>query len=371
MRRFCFRSMVAVVFVASIGVMSATAADISSDQKPSISGTVNMFIADRWRYAAEDKTQRNDLFVFVEPFIKANFNKELSIQTLFTYDPAVDPHPDESRAFANEQLHLKNLVLDYSKDEWGVYGGRFAAEFGQAWLTLPGYFGRELAEDNAIWDRNGVGGWMNVKGGETGTVRLAASAFMLDTTIMSKSWIGTPTRTRKRQFDGGQSNTGRLDSFALSATGTKLPSMEGFSWHTGVLRQEVRKISTTNSDIPDAELGVVGGIRQEWKFDDWLVVAPMFEYQHFWNRGGVQRAERDYISTGMEINPANWRLSVGYTLRISNAPNVEEKRDYLFNTSLGYEFGNGVRPEIGYRVRSIDSLEVYEITSRILYVYKF
>lgn len=330
-----------------------------------------MFIADRWRYAAEDKTQRNDLFVFVEPFIKASLNKELSIQTLFTYDPAVDPHPDESRAFANQQLHLKNLVLDYSKDTWGIYGGRFAAEFGQAWLTLPGYFGRELAEDNAIWDRNGVGGWLNVKGGETGTVRMSASAFMLDTTIMSKSWIGTPTRTRKRQFDGGPSNTGQLDSFALSATGTKLPSVEGFSWHTGLLRQETRKISTTNSDLPEAEIGVVGGVRHEWAIDDGFVVAPMFEYQHFWNRAGVRNAERDYISTGLEVNPGNWRLSVGYTLRINNTPNVEEKRDYLFNTSLGYEFGNGVRPEVGYRVRSIDSLEVYEITSRVLYVYKF
>ena len=142
---------------------------------------------------------------------------------------------------------------------------------------------------------------MEVDGGVFGRQVFQASVFFLDTSVLSNSWI--TSRGRRRLSDGGVSNTGRLNSFVLSWTATRLPAIPGLEVQAALAYQSQGKDGNT------AEIGGIGSLRYMRKVGA-ITLIPFVEVAYFGNADGNAGTSRVYVTAAVEANWRRWTASI-------------------------------------------------------------
>ena len=364
------------VFAAALAgavVAAAVPASAESEAKyPNISGEVSFeiqgdFITD----SDESSEEGHDVYTTTEPYLIFGFTPNLSVHAHFTLEPQIDRKPDDSRVFEDHGIFMEELFLNFETEDFRLYGGKFAPNFGIAWDATPGIYGTDPAEDGYEFsERIGVGGAVNFGNESMGNHSVSASVFFLDTAL-DGVW-GQP-RGDVELDDGGKSNTESLRSYAVGLDG-EVPVVPNLNYHVAFIDQaKGRRTGDEDGVNRSDELGVVGGLLHEADLGDGFGLNTIIEIAHFWNADLLRDNERSFITGGAEITYENWFATVAYTETLNDTAvfGEEDFDDSQFQASLGYAFDFGLAAELAYRRLSTSKIDSNTIGFLISYVWEF
>ena len=355
-----------------IGLISLTySTEVSANDDPFITGTLSLEGHNDWRYHANYIRNRNDTWGFGEADITAHFSDTIIFRAIGTYDPVNDFHPDHDRFMADNGFHAKDIYFQYDDGTIGGQFGRITANFGSAWWQAPGIKATSLAEDYAIWDKWGVTGWYRFRLGEMGEVKAGASAFFLDTTILSSSAFGG--RHRKTRWYGGPSNTGKPNSFNVSLDGSNIPALPGLSWHAAFLYQsaDFRLVNGNPTTNVRDEKGQVLGLTETLNLTDAIKSTTLAEAVRFEDKGGNPGTGRTYLTLGETLALGGWHLTGAATMRATDRPSNGTVVDDLITAGFGYDFSNGVSVDLGWQEATFANQTDDTVKVRVRYVLPF
>lgn len=386
----------ALVFAASPGVGFAAEADkvIDEGQKeeeervaageageqfPRIEGQIVIEIENDWNYDAPDSDDKlNNLYSTTE----GDFNlfptealPGLFVNLHLTWEEVNDNFKGDNRYFASQGVFVENLSLNYETDWWSAIGGKFGPNFSLAYDAAPGIYGTDIPEDEIeVSERIGFGGSVTYNAETYGAHTLSGSTFYLDNTILSGSTLYT-SRPRVKKNQGGPSNTGSLESFALAIDGAGIAALPGFNYQVGFLHQDVGRVDDDGVVLPGSETAdenrvVVAGQWAVGVTED-ITVTPLLEWVRFWNAEGYDDEDRNYLTASALLEYGNWNVSVATTQRWTDPKDGGSSNDYQWSMTAGYLFDFGLELDIGWKVLSDDGGSYRTLGALASYVYEF
>ncbi len=206
---------------------SAQSADMATPHSyPYLKGDVFIGFQTDNTFAADNPDAKlSDTYTKTEMGVGAYFSPYFSAHAGFTFEPVFDPGPSQDRFFGDEGLYVQQLYGQLDLSPVAFFAGKFNLAFGKAWDLAPDVYGADLVEDYQFTERVGVGVSVAKDKTSLGKMTLTASTFFADTSVLSNSLF--TNRGQNSIRDGGLSNTGNLDSFAVSLTGSDAPGLEG------------------------------------------------------------------------------------------------------------------------------------------------
>ncbi|MDB2415462.1 hypothetical protein N9W34_06795 [Rickettsiales bacterium] len=294
-----------------------------------------------------DDTNRS--FVRSELAPKVEFTENIFIDGVLVFEPfAQEGFKDagDDVWFDRHGLFAEEIKLNYENGSYAVWAGKFNPGFGTAW-DARGIWGEDFAEDYEITQKIGFGGAYTHETQGMGSHTFAASTFFADTTFLSKGTVSGLDKTKL--VDGGSSNTEDFSSFAISVDGENAAGIENLNYHASYrsLAEQDKNQSATTDD----ESGFAIGLNYSFEANEDLGFDILLEYAGIDNMGGVKNTNHDYYTAGLVTTiKQNWNVTVGYTKRdIDATGTTSDFDDHLFQISGGYDFGNGLTSDIGYR----------------------
>lgn len=214
-----------------------------------------------------------------------------------------------------------------------------------------------------------MGGAYTLETESLGSHSFSATTFFADTTFLNEGLI--TERERARIEDGGASNTEDFSSFTLAWDAESLFGAENLRAHLGYRslgeQDENRDATTDDESGVAATLGYVFDMNDNLSFD-WLG-----EYAGLQDFEGVKNADRDYYSTSVKTTfYQDWNVTVGYTARdIKDDGAGVSHDDHLFQLSGGYDFGNGLTTEAGWRTTEESTIDTDILGFLVRYNHSF
>ncbi len=351
---------------AALGALAWAAAPAAAEETayPRLSGEVAIEIQNDLTFASDDAgAEINDLFTKVEPAIVLDLMDGLSIQSGLVLEPVAAPEPGENRVFGDQGLFVEVLTLNFEQDDFAVYGGKFGPNFGIAWDAAPGIYGTDTAEDYEVSERIGLGGSIAFGGERLGRHTLSASAFFLDTSVLADSW--PRGRGNTSRSDGGPSNTGTLDSFAVALDG-EIAVAPGLAYHLAFIDQ------ARGAGGAGRERGLAAALSYEAELGDDVTVAPLFEYVRLENLGNATGANRTYVTAAAAFGWRQWSAVAAYTGRFSTGPaGTADQDDFQVQLSLGYTFDSGIAVELGWKHARDAAIDSHTVGLLLSYGFSF
>lgn len=326
-----------------------SAARAQSESYPKVSGELSVEVENDWTYESDDRAkQNNDLYATVEPAVTVQLSPSWSIYAHAVLEPVEDAEQFENRVFGDHGIYVEDLYVAYDSGPFDGKAGKLNVGFGVAWDIAPGVFGSDFASDGyETSERIGaIAGW-RFASERAGAHRLSAGTFFLDTTILSESTLRGRGVTRKD--DGGVSNTEDFSSFVLAADGGEIPGAGNLSYHAAYMHQAAGAGDTADENAfalaVYTDFAVAGGV----------TVAPIVEYVHQNDAGGVAGEDRDFVTAGAQADWRGFNLAVSWTGRDTSG--TSDQDDYQFQVSAGYAFGFGLTLDIGWKLAEEEGAE--------------
>ncbi|MEL6322672.1 MAG: hypothetical protein AAFQ84_00380 [Pseudomonadota bacterium] len=284
-------------------------------------------------YDTEDTVvESNDFLALMIASPEFYFGNALSVISEVRLEDVRPPLGD--RAFEDEGLFVRKLFLDDDvNNNLSLQFGKFTPSFSFASLVTPGMYGNNYNKEIELIERVGLGVEYTIDTGSAGEHKISASTFYDDTSVLSDSWGSR--RGPKERSDGGASNTGTLESFALSLEGSNLSQLPGFTYKLGLLHQ-----ARGEDGVADENGVLVAAMRSHSLSRDrsltWIAeVAPI------WNFEGTDD-DIVYSSAGLVYQDGPWTSVLSGTYRRRDLASGGTFDDYSVQTSLDYQFGNGL-----------------------------
>ncbi len=284
--------------------------------------------------------ERLNLQTKIEPEITFQATREVSFLLGVTLEQIRVPDRGEDEALENHALTVKTLTATYEAGPFALYAGKFTPNFGRAWDIAPGIYGDRFAKDYEFAERWGAGGGVAFDETPLGDMAFSASAFFVDRTALSDSWI--TRRGRTAEGDGGPGNTDGPRSFAVALDGGNLPALDSLEYHLGYTQQAKGEGDTGTLR------GVVAGAQITLPVIGALEATPLLEWARFDNFGGVRGADRTIWTAAVQFDYGPWQFVTAYAKRALSGPDGLEDGDRGFQVSGGYNFANGLLAELGW-----------------------
>ncbi|MBM5782256.1 MAG: hypothetical protein FJ368_02415 [Pelagibacterales bacterium] len=325
----------------------------SSKDGPEISGRVITDISFDNNYESNDsKDKFNDATVLGRLFSDLSFTKSFSIKTNIFLSRVDASKENEKRknspsgggdmAFENTGLYVRELVLDYSKENFSVIAGKYTANFGTAWRWGRGIWSNSLPIKYIQKEKLGFGGVYRI-GDEkrTGRYNFGFSAFTndrknLDNSIFNHRDVGN-------KYDAKAGDTRGLDSYNASLDiNFDFGYREKLSYHFSYLNLAVNSNQTSvkYSKIADQK-GFVLGTNYIYPINDALVLDSLVEYVEMKNVGGNSDSGNKALSlslVGEIYNNWNVTLANSYYKNSNLSDGSLNYNENLYEFSTGYKF---------------------------------
>jgi hypothetical protein len=269
--------------------------------------------------------------------------------------------------FRRQSAFLEAFFAEWKPDDaLTLYGGRFVAPFGRGHHDFPGILTRIRAHEvQMIGDSMGVGGtWNFLADPRFGEHDISAAAFTLDRTFLSSTWL-----TRRRCCDeryerynrnteqqGGPSNNGQMDNFALSLDGDKFDFAPGLSYKLSLVSRAAGK-----EDGTAREWGYSAALRYEQRWSAAHRTLFFAEAVQFRNAEGRPRFETDegeetttaerrsFTTLGAQHRMDDWRGTLAWQRdQRKRSLDTLPTENYL-EASIGRDIGHGFGLDVGYQ----------------------
>ncbi len=329
--------------------LTVNAAHAEPKEFPNITGNVlTQFQADRIASSDKSGVSPNNAYVYIEPNMSLNFNKNWSIKTdwrlqpndvLTTRDP-VNPERyrtflQTNRGFKVEEMGLivEELKVQFENEDMKFFAGKFDPTFGTAHSKAKriGVFTSQFNEDYNLREKIG-GGFTALLESRTITV----NGFFNDTTGLSSSAINN--RGRASRSDGAAGNTGTLSSYSVSMNGEDFFGVEDWFYNLGY-----RNLSVDKMENRSPEKGYVIGTEYLYNYTDRTSLIPLFEAVRINNFGGIQGRDATYTTMALMGKYSNWIASVSkLTRNINQTQGASTASGSQLQFSVGYKFTNNI-----------------------------
>jgi len=194
-------------------------------------------------------------------------------------------------------------------------------------------YGNNYNKEIELIERIGLGAEYTLDAGDAGKHKLSASTFFDDTSFLSDS-LGS-SRGPKQLTSGGASNTESFESFAVALEGSELKTLPGFTYKLGLLHQ------ARGVDGVADENGVLFAATRSHDLGDGESLTWVGEVAPFWNFEGTDD-NIVYSSAGLVYQSGRWTTVLSGTYRRRDLVCGGTFNDYSVQTSLDYDFGNGI-----------------------------
>lgn len=326
----------------------ATASPALSEEKssyPSFSGEA-VFEVQLESSPNSDSATNERTNTFGRSEIAPNFriNKNLFIDGVAVFEPVQTNTTGDDTFFDDEGLFMEEIKLNFETEKFALFTGKFNPGFGTAWDYGRGIWSEDFAEDYEVTEKLGLGGSYNFGTEAYGKHTFTASTFFKDTSFLSKSTI--TDRGHVKKSTGGVSNTEDFSSFALSLDGENVAGVENLSYHMGfrhLAKGDADRAGTQDDD------GFAIGVNYTVPVHEKIKSDVLLEYVRINNVDGGASDKNYYTASVVNKICDNWNITIGYTKRDERTPGSADVNDHLFQLSGGYDFGNGLTLELGWK----------------------
>jgi len=296
--------------------------------------------------------ERTNAFGRTEVAPTLTINEHFFVDGVAVFEPIQAPPPPGEDAFMDhEGVFAEEIKANYVNGPYHVFAGKFNPQFGTAWNWGRGIWSEDFAEGYEITEKIGFGGALTVGNERTGEHTLVGSTFFADTSFLSDSALTARGRTRKA--DGGASNTEDFSSFVTSLHGANVAGVENLSYHLAY-----RHLGAGDADLGGRdEKGVAATVSYIIPFSDNLQSDALLEYAAINNVGGSADDVRYYTASIVNTIKQNWNVTLGYTKRDTLLNAAPDNNDHLFQLSGGYDFGNGLTLETGWKKTEVAGVD--------------
>ena len=327
--------------------------------RPHIATEIDLGLIGVGTTSATDRARRGTSF-FLDGEVAAalHLTPTFSIQAGIAFEPlgegdSLGGTPEGGViGFRRQSAFLETLAARWQPNQDLVLqGGRFVVPFARGHHDLPGILSRVRAhEASALTDALGVTGTYTAFVHPTlGEHDISATAFTLDRTWASQVWASRQRccderyerYIRNTPQQGGPSNTGQLDSFALALDGDRFDFLPNFSYHLAAVTR------APGGDGTAREWGYALALRYEYRWSPDQRTLFFGEAVQFRNAGG--RPAFSFTLTGLDPD-------TGEEVQTDVDTTVRERRTF---TTLGFQHRFGDWRTTGVwqrqaRKRSID-----------------
>ncbi len=269
--------------------------------------------------------------------------KNFYIDGVGVFEPVNDPNIGRGSFFEQEGGFIEELKLNYENGPYKAFAGKFNPGFGIAWDYGRGIWSEDFAEDYEITEKLGFGGSYTLETANAGSHTFTASTFFADTTFLSNSTI--TQRGRTRESDGGASNTEDFSSYVFALDGANVGGIENLSYSLGYRHLEKGDEDVGGKD----ENGVVANLNYVFPLTKNIESDVLAEFATIDNFGGLDVNSRYYTASVVNTIYDDWNVTIGYTKRETDITGLGDFNDHLLQVSGGYDFGNGLTLEAGWR----------------------
>ncbi len=366
---------------AGLSALAFWTVQAAAEDTPRIEGEILIEFQNDYNYESDDSdNELNDLFNTTEADFSFFATDEFYLNTLLVFEPVEDTDPEQNRFFGDQGAYVEVLTINWETDSFFVLAGKFGPNFSIAYDAAPGIYGTELAEDDIELSER-LGFSAGVAFGESGIPlgiegigrqELSASVFVADTSFFSNSVF--EERGQLNRDEGGPSNTRGFESFTLALDGYDFPQAEGLRYQLAVAKQGVDTVlDDDGNEIDNTADEYRFGAAAEWAIGvtEDITVTPLLEYVHFWNGGGIDGEDRDYVTASTLFEYQNWNLALAYTGRFIENDEGEDIDDYQFQVSAGYTFDFGLEASIGWKIREEDEVDTETFGALLAYSFAF
>ncbi len=326
------------------------AAKTAPKSYPYIEGEVSIELHhDSVVQSSDPDLEGNDSFTKTELEAAAHFNKYFALYTHFTLEPVLDRDAGDDRFFGDHGVYVEELYGKVTLEPFELFAGKFNPAFGRAWDDTPGVYGTDLVEDSyQLTERLGVGVTVSREKTAIGDVKITASAFYADTSVLSNSAF--TTRGQLDRLDGGLSNTNGPESFAVSLEGEAVPGFPGISYNLGFVHQ------AGGVDDIDDQNGVVFGLQSKRSYNGVELAligeAAWFDYGGDFYDTEIPAEFVDsfwFLTLGTEAKMGRYHGAIAYTGRYAELYNGTEFDDFQLQVSAGIDLDRGWTLDLGYK----------------------
>ncbi|MGB4056607.1 MAG: hypothetical protein WBK77_00810 [Alphaproteobacteria bacterium] len=355
-----------VGLLAVVGILGNAGIASAEGFQPALHGLVLFELENDWNFDSDDEdSEINNTYLNVEPYIVLSLTDKLAIESTLVFEQVQDLDPGEDGFFDNEGLYVEQLMLSYTDEHFSVFAGKYGPTFGTAWDLTPGVYGVDFAEDYELAEKIGGGASCTFGNDATGEHTITGNVFFADTTFLSDSTI--TRRGDLDESDGGISNTEDLSSFSLTLDSENVFAVEGLNTHLGYRNQD-----EGDADVGlDNESGYVAGVNYTFPLSDRVEAMVLAEWAGIYDVDGASD-DTNYLTLGGSVTiDGHWNVAASYTARNTDVAGGGDVDDYLAQTSVGYQFDNGIAFDVGYSNREEASVETSTVGALLSYTYEF
>ncbi len=316
---------------------------------PNVSGNVLFQAAvDRVMSTQQSGVSPNNAYVYVEPNISLNFNKNWSLKTDWRLQPnnilttRDSTYPERYRTFfqadrglkpQDEGLLVEELKLDFKNEDMNFFVGKFDPTFGTAYRKSKriGVFTSQFAEDYNL--REKIGGGISAL---LENSKVTFNTFFNDTTGMSRSALDS--RSRASRSNGIAGNTGTLSSYSASMEGENLFAVENLFYNVGY-----RSLGVDRLDNRRREKGYVFGSEYVHEISLSTSIIPFIEIVKIDDFTGEKNRNATYTTIALMGKYSSWIGSVSHLSRnIRQSQRSSNMSDRQLQLSVGYKFNDNL-----------------------------
>ncbi|HYC65731.1 MAG TPA: hypothetical protein VEC14_13450 [Reyranellaceae bacterium] len=264
-------------------------------------------------------------------------------------------------AFVDQSLYIQRLFGVINLAPFHLYGGKIHPRFGIGWFHTPGLYGTDFAEEYELNERLGFGLRIDLRG-EFGSHRLTVEAFQADTSFLNGNAFagsvqlgdpGVKRQGRRSLADGGVSNTGTFESFAVALSSRRWPGLEGLGTEVGFFKQRASPF-----DLRDEHAWTASAFWRLPLGGD-LSIEPMAEFASVSGQAGTDR-NVDYLTLAANLRIGEvWAVALHTSQKyVRDFALADFRTDWLAGFAVACDLGEafkelpflaGVTAVAGYR----------------------
>jgi hypothetical protein len=346
----------AVLLLGSVCAVDSTLAD--DGQYPNVGMDYDAtFQIDRVHADTPQGGNRNTSDAY--PDINSTFYFRLShdqqIQLSTEINPVAGPEPGQKRFFEDVGLVINDLNYYQNNANSAFMVGKYHVPFGRAADQAPGLYTEDYV---STYDLDGMlGGTVAYRffDQRLGMIEPNVSIYTADNSFLGRPYLRHGEKLQRS--DGGPSNTGQLDSYAVAVNWLAIPAIPFLEMQVGYMRNKQGEDVVQGappSGSPADETVKVASARYVWAYapstdleptlaGHYFDIVPFVEVADVKNEDAIQGNDTRYLTTSLTFDFGAWVFGATRTDKHRESTGGADHQDYLNELSVTYNITGQIK----------------------------
>lgn len=278
------------------------------------------------------------------------FTHDQQIQLSTEINPINPPNLGQKRFFEDVGLVINDLNYYQNNANSAFMLGKYHVPFGRAQDQAPGLYTEDFV---STYDLDGMlGGTLAYRffDQQLGMIEPNVSLYTADNSFLGRPYLRHGEKLQRS--DGGPSNTGKLDSYALTLNWLAIPAVPYLEMQVGYM------FNKQGEDQPPAEAAdetiKIASARYIWAYAPsteleptldgrYFDIVPFVEFADVQNEDGIRGNDTRYLTTSLTFDFGDWALGATRTDKHRQSSGGADHQDYLNELSLSYNITGQIK----------------------------